>query len=79
MNISLISGTFESSSEKVGYGRAGSYGGTLGITFDRTENYLFIASADTKTIRKLNYRTTYVGPNITRKPYDNKSPYSRTI
>ena len=67
MNVSFVSGLFQNYQEQAGFGSSGVYNGAFGVTFDRTEQYLFVTSADGKKIRKLNYRTTYVGSDITRK------------
>ena len=64
MNLSFISGQFSFYQEQAGYGSNGVYNGVLGIAFDRTENFAFLTSADGKKIRKLNYRTTFVGSDI---------------
>ena len=67
MNVSFVSGLFQNYQEQAGFGSSGVYNGAFGVTFDRTEQYLFVTSADGKKIRKLNYRTSYVGSDITRK------------
>ena len=67
MNVSFVSGRFSFYQEQAGYGSNGVYNGVLGLSFDRTEKYVVLSSADGKKIRKLNFRTTYVGIDITRK------------
>ena len=69
MNVSFVSGRFLFFNEVAGYGADGAYNGVLGIVFDRTEKYAFLTSADGKKLRKLNVRTTQVGPDISSKFY----------
>ena len=59
MNVSFVSGSLGFFDEADGYGKEAGYNGCLGITFDRTEKYLFVGSADGKKLRKLNYYTKY--------------------
>jgi hypothetical protein len=67
MNVSFVSGRFGFYQESPGFGADGIYNGVLGVTFERTEKFAFLTSADGKKVRKLNYRTTQVGPDITCK------------
>ena len=65
MNITFLSGRFNYYQEQPGYSANGVYNGVLGLNFERTEKYIILASADGKKLRKLNYRTKYVGQDIT--------------
>ena len=65
MNISFVSGDSKKFQEKAGFGSDGAYNGAFGLAFERTEKYSFVGSADGKKLRKLNYRTTQVGLDIT--------------
>ena len=67
MNISFVSGRFSFYAETPGYGANGIYNGVLAVAFERTEKFAFLTTGDGKKARKLNYRTTQVGPDITRK------------
>jgi hypothetical protein len=67
LNVSFASGKLGFFSEKAGVGSGGSYNGVLGITFDKTEKYAFLTSADGKKLRKLRLNDEYVGLDITRK------------
>ena len=65
MNVSFVSGRLAYFQEQSGYASAGIYNGVLGAVFDRTEKYVFLTASDGKKVRKLNFRTTYVGSDIT--------------
>ena len=67
INVSFVSGRSRYFQEEAGFGSQGSYNGVLGITFDETEKWGFLTSADGKEVRKLNLRTTYLPPDITSK------------
>ena len=67
MNVSFVSGRFSYYAEAAGFHSSGIYNGVLGITFDKTETYGFLTSADGKTVRKLDLQTTQVGLDVTRK------------
>jgi hypothetical protein len=69
MNVSFVSGRSRYFQEEAGFGSQGSYNGVLGITFDETEKWGFLTSADGKKVRKLNQRTTYLPPDITSSSY----------
>ena len=65
MNVSFMSGKYTFYNELPGFGDSGVYNGAFGVTFERTEQFVFVSSADGKNLRKLNYRTTFVGEEIT--------------
>ena len=67
MNVSFVSGRFGFYQESPGFGADGIYNGVLGVIFERTEKFAFLTSADGKKVRKLNFRTTQVSADITRK------------
>ena len=67
MNVSFVSGMFSFFQDNAGFGTSGSYNGVIGITFDRTEKFGFLTTADGKVLRKLNLRTTYVSSDVTSK------------
>jgi len=64
MNVSFVSGRTGFYQETEGFGSQGIYNGALGLAFEKTEKYAFVASADGKKLRKLNYRTSQVGLDI---------------
>ena len=66
MNVSFVSGRLSYYAESAGFHSGGVYNGVLGITFDKTESYGFLTSADGKKVRKLDLATTQVGNDITR-------------
>jgi hypothetical protein len=67
MNVSFVSGRLGFFAETAGFHSAGVYNGVLGITFDKTETFGFLTSADGKKLRKLDLQTTQVGLDVTRK------------
>ena len=67
MNVSFVSGRLGYFAETAGISSSGVYNGVLGITFDKTETYGFLTSADGKKVRKLDLKTTEVGLDVTRK------------
>jgi hypothetical protein len=70
INVSFASGKLGFFSEKAGVGSSGAYNGVLGITFDKTENYAFLTSADGKKLRRLTLNSAYVGLDVTRKLFN---------
>jgi len=66
MNVSFVSGKLGYFAETAGFHSSGVYNGVLGITFDKTETYGFLTSADGKKLRKLDLQTTQVGIDVTR-------------
>jgi hypothetical protein len=67
MNVSFVSGRLGFFAETAGFHSSGVYNGVLGITFDKTETYGFLTSADGKKVRKLDLQTTQVGLDVTSK------------
>ncbi len=67
MNFSFFSGYKTTYAETAGYADKGTYNGVLSVAFERTEKFAFLTTGDGKKIRKINYRTSLVGPDITRK------------
>jgi hypothetical protein len=67
INVSFVSGKLGNFAERIGYASSASYNGITGIALDKTEQYAYIASGDSRTIRKLNLATTEVGSNIASK------------
>lgn len=65
MNVSFVSGRLNYFAETAGFASSGVYNGVLGITFDKTESYGFLTSADGKKVRKLSLKTTQVGLDVT--------------
>jgi hypothetical protein len=67
LDVRFVSGSLQVFAETPGVGNHSAYNGVLGAAFDKTEDYLFLSTAEGKKIRKLNIATTAVGSDVTRK------------
>lgn len=65
VNISLASGTVGYYDDLAGTGAGASYNGAYGISFDVSGTVAFVASVDSKKLRKLALASRYVGDDIT--------------